>query len=273
MVAWCQLVSTHGGTQPGDSPADHITCVQTLRLAATPHTRPSAATTQRQHLQQQHKISVHVHSRHHADGADSTLVAQGKPVLLPGGFLAATACQGAVLGLAATGMTHHPSCVCSSSRLLTGAGLAYRDSRLTPQRPLPEVLCEGGRLQEAHHTPLTKCSTEPPSMLYSLAILSSFICLPAKMSLQQDQQAYCQQAAATGACCCADAQPVAEWNTAFCARLPPIQKGQPVLTRGPRPGECTLNVINQSINSTSGRLWSHPKKCELLPWQVSVTKT
>jgi hypothetical protein len=28
--------------------------------------------------------------------------------------------------------------------------------------------------------------------------------------------------------------------------LPPIQEGQPVLTHGPRPGECTLNVIKQS---------------------------
>ena len=32
---------------------------------------------------------------------------------------------------------------------------------------------------------LTRCSTDPPSMLYSLADLSSCICLPAKISLQQ----------------------------------------------------------------------------------------
>lgn len=31
----------------------------------------------------------------------------------------------------------------------------------------------------------TKCNTEPPSMLYSLAVLSSFICLPPKMRLRR----------------------------------------------------------------------------------------
>lgn len=35
---------------------------------------------------------------------------------------------------------------------------------------------------------LTKCSTDPPSMLYSLAVFSSFICFPAKMSLQANNR-------------------------------------------------------------------------------------
>jgi hypothetical protein len=54
-------------------------------------------------------------------------------------------------------------------------------------------------------------------MLYSLAILSSFICLPAKISLQQqqrDRQAYYQVSVATGCAWHAGSSPAAEHDTA-----------------------------------------------------------